>query len=270
MDFEKQWKSVTRENRKIEPSSDRRIWNGIEKKIRVKKYIRTSFAVAAMIIPFMAIMGLYLFENGNSSYSVQKELVFKSSGSRQVFMLSDGSKVTLEPQSELILDEGFGGENRGVSFKGKAFFSVAKNKELPFVVDAGGFKVQVLGTQFTLDQRENNKVYLKEGKVKINYKGRSTFLLPKETWLADKNGVEKHFYDNDVERNFDFNDLRFDEAVSQLEKTYNVSIEYPREYKDNIIAGDISGDLEKVLRTISFPFNLNIEKKTHEHIILKK
>lgn len=269
MDFENQWKSLDEDNRKIKAASEERIWNGLERKIQFRKNTRKFLAVAAVLLPLFTIMGLYLMENGSSS-SAQKEVVYKTSDVQKEFVLSDGSKIILEPQSELKLAKDFGSKTRTVSFTGKAFFSVAKNKSVPFIVDAKGFKVQVLGTQFNLDQKENNKVYLKEGKVKVDYKGHSTFLLPKETWLADKNGIEKHFYDHEVERKFDFNDMKFTDAVSKLEETYNISIEYPKEYKNNIIDGDITGNLEKVLQTISFPFNLNIAKESQDRIILKK
>ncbi|WP_027385762.1 FecR family protein [Chryseobacterium gregarium] len=269
MDFENQWKSVTKENRKIKDTSDERIWKGLERKIQFKKNTRKFLAVAAVLLPLFTIMGLYFIEN-EESFTNHKELVFKTSEVKKEFVLSDGSKIILEPQSKLTLATDFGSKTRTVSFTGKAFFNVAKNKNLPFIVDAKGFKVQVLGTQFTLDQKQSNKVYLKEGKVKVDYRGHSTFLLPKETWFADKNGIEKHFYDHEVERKFDFNDMKFNAAVSKLEETYNISIEYPKEYKNNIIDGDITGNLEKVLQTISFPFNLNVDKKSQDNIILKK
>ena len=129
----------------------------------------------------------------------------------------------------------------------------------------------MLGTQFLLDQRSaDKKVYLKEGKVKIDYKGNTTFLLPKETWLADKGGAEKHFYDQDAVKTFDFNEMKFGEAISQLEKTYNVSVEYPQHYKENVINGNITGDLDKVIKTIGFPFNLTAGKQSANHIILEK
>lgn len=269
MDFENNWKSLEEDNRKIAGESDERIWTGLERKIQLRKNTRKFLSVAAVLVPLFTILSWYFIDNGNTSSSHQ-ELVFKTSEVKKEFVLSDGSKIILEPQSELKLAKDFGSKTRTVSFRGKAFFSVAKNKNLPFIVDAKGFKVQVLGTQFNLDQKENNKVYLKEGKVKVDYRGHTTYLLPKETWLADKGGIEKHFYDHDVKRKFDFNDMKFNEAVSKLEDTYNISIEYPQEYTNNIIDGDITGNLEKALRTISFPFNLNIEKKSQDHIILKK
>jgi transmembrane sensor len=269
MDFEKQWKSVSKENRKIGDASDQRIWNGLERKIQSRKNSRKFLAIAAVLLPLFIITGLFFIGNENLPFT-QKELIFQTSNEKKIFSLPDGTTITLEPGSELILAKDFGSKTRNVSFTGKAFFSVAKNKNLPFIVDAKGFKVQVLGTQFILDQKENNKVYLKEGKVKVDYKGHITYLLPKETWLADKNGVEKHFYDQDVERDFDFNDIKFSEAISKLERTYNITIDYPKEFKSNIIDGDIIGNLDKVLQTISFPFNLKTERNSENHIVLKK
>ena len=213
-----------------------------------------------------------LFFTGNEmNSSGHQQMVFRTEKGQKEFILSDGSIITLEPESELKLTDDFGNKSRNVSFKGKAFFSVAKNKALPFIIDANGFKVKVLGTKFLLDQRsEDKKVYLKEGKVKIDYKGHTTFLLPKETWLADKDGAEKHFYDQDVVKTFDFNEMKFGQAISQLEKTYNVSVEYPQHYKENVINGNITGDLDKVIKTIGFPFNLTAGKQSANHIILEK
>jgi len=268
MDFENQWKSVKEENRTIKNASDERIWKGLERKILFRKKSRKFLAVAAVLLPLFIITGLYFLGSGASS--VHKELVFQTSNEKKEFVLSDGTTIILEPRSELKLAKDFGSKTRKVYFTGKAFFSVAKNKNLPFIVDAKGFKVQVLGTQFTLDQKENNKVYLKEGKVKVDYKGHTTYLLPKETWLADKNGIEKHFYDQDVERKFDFNDIKFNKAISKLEETYNISIDYPSEFKNNIIDGDIKGNLDKVLQTISFPFDLKTVKNSENKITLKK
>ncbi|MCJ8152724.1 FecR family protein [Chryseobacterium sp. SSA4.19] len=268
MDFENQWKSVQEENRKMKDRSDQRIWNKLERKIQFRNNCRKAIAVAAVLLPLFILMGLYFVENKNSA--VQKELVFQTSNTKKQFILPDGTAITLEPQSRLKLAKDFGSTSRNVSFTGKAFFSVTKNKKLPFIVDAKGFKVQVLGTKFMLDQGKRNNVYLREGRVKVNYRGHITYLLPKETWIADQNGNEKHFYDHDVARAFDFNNRKFSEAVSQLEKTYDITIDYPEEIQYKMISGNISGNLDQVLQTISFPFNLKKERYSNNHIILKK
>ncbi|KAB1232335.1 FecR family protein [Chryseobacterium viscerum] len=270
MDFENQWKSVKDENQKIKDSADQRIWNGLESKIKSRNNTKRILWVAAVLLPLFTVMTLFFTGNEMNS-SGHQQMVFRTEKIQKEFTLSDGSTITLEPESELKLTENFGKKTRNVSFKGKAFFSVAKNKALPFIIDANGFKVKVLGTKFLLDQRsEDKKVYLKEGKVKIDYNGHTTFLLPKETWLADKDGTEKHFYDQDVVRTFDFNEMKFGQAISQLEKTYNISITYPQHYKENIIDGDITGDLGKVIKTIGFPFNLKTRKESENYIILEK
>ncbi len=49
-------------------------------------------------------------------------------------------------------------------------------------------------------------------------------------------------------------------AIAQLEKTYHISITYPQQYQENVINGDITGDLYKALKTIGFPFSLKIRK----------
>lgn len=270
MDFENQWKSVKEENRKMKDSADQRIWNGLENKIRSRNNTKRLLWAAAVLLPLFTVI-TFLTAGSESNSSHDDLMVFRTEKKQKEFTLPDGSRITLEPESELKLAENFGKKGRNVSFKGKAFFSVAKNKALPFIIDADGFKVKVLGTKFLLDQRsEDKKVYLKEGKVKIDYQGRTTFLLPKETWLADKDGTEKHFYDKDVVRTFDFNEVKFGQAIAQLEKTYNISITYPQQYQENVINGNITGDLYKAATTIGFPFSLKIRKESEHRIILEK
>lgn len=91
--------------------------------------------------------------------------------------------ITLQPHSKIELAADFGETDRNITFSGKAVFDIAKDKTKPFHINAHDFHVQILGTKFFLDQTsEEQKVELFEGKVKIDYKGKITYLLPNETW----------------------------------------------------------------------------------------
>ena len=70
-------------------------------------------------------------------------------GEMKVVALSDGSVVTLNTRSELVVD--FTRETRAVRLiGGEALFDVAKNPARAFVVDAGDTQVRVVGTSFTV------------------------------------------------------------------------------------------------------------------------
>jgi transmembrane sensor len=88
-------------------------------------------------------------------------------GERTAVTLSDGSVVTLNTQSRLVVNYTPG--RRDVTLvAGQALFQVAKNATRPFVVTAGSRQVTAVGTAFDvrLDRRQV-RVTLIEGKVKV-------------------------------------------------------------------------------------------------------
>ena len=89
-------------------------------------------------------------------------------GERTTVVLSDGSKVTLNTRSKLVV--GYTPGRRDVSLvSGQALFEVAKNANRPFVVTAGSRKVTAVGTAFDVkvDSRTVD-VTLIEGKVRVD------------------------------------------------------------------------------------------------------
>ncbi|GGH10959.1 DUF4974 domain-containing protein [Sphingobacterium alkalisoli] len=65
-------------------------------------------------------------------------------------MLPDASIVYLNSNSSMQVYAAFGEKQRRVALSGEAFFEVAHNKELPFVVHAKNTEVSVLGTKFNI------------------------------------------------------------------------------------------------------------------------
>jgi transmembrane sensor len=63
-------------------------------------------------------------------------------------VLSDGSEVTLSPNSTLEYPKKWGTDKREVFLTGNAFFKVARNVEKPFLVYSKGIVTKVLGTSF--------------------------------------------------------------------------------------------------------------------------
>lgn len=74
---------------------------------------------------------------------------------RKEFHLPDGSKVVLNAESSLSLDEGFNSRNRRMKLQGEAFFEVAKDKGKPFIISTRSMDIRVLGTVFNVKAYEN-------------------------------------------------------------------------------------------------------------------
>lgn len=78
-------------------------------------------------------------------------------GERRVVKLADGSQMELAPSS--AADISFSNGLRSVKLiAGEAYFSVARDPNRPFVVEAGRGKVEVLGTAFDVKLRNEDAV----------------------------------------------------------------------------------------------------------------
>ncbi len=269
-DFEETWKEVCEEQNTIDDSTDKRIWDGINNKMKKKKSGKKLYWIAAaVLVPLFALM-LIFKPSQHSNGEPKQKYVFETFNIGKKFRLPDGTQVELEPNSKLTLSEKFGEKNREVMFAGQGRFNVAKDKAKPFRINAGEFFVQVLGTQFFLDQRsKEKKVELFEGKVKVEHADKITYLLPKEIWRTDGKNGDYHFYTPEKQKDFTFTNINYSEAIKQLEETYDIKIVYPSEFKNKKVSGAFTGNLDEVLSVISFPFNLKPERINEKEIILK-
>ncbi|WP_321280981.1 FecR domain-containing protein [Marinifilum fragile] len=87
-------------------------------------------------------------------------------------VLSDGTKVHLNSETELKYPVKFSGKERIVELIGEAYFEVVSNPEVPFVVRTNRVDTRVLGTEFNVNAypAENVDVTLVEGKVELRSK----------------------------------------------------------------------------------------------------
>lgn len=154
----------------------------MERQRNVKVMVRRALVAAAVLMPLMIGVFLYMREKqpaGNGlaiqTGGVREDSVFveKRNATKKsiAFVLADGSKITLEPESEVKYSKSFGTKDRVVYLTGQALFSVAGNRKVPFIVHAGGLATTVLGTVFTMtawsDNAKTVRVHLLSGKVMV-------------------------------------------------------------------------------------------------------
>ena len=96
---------------------------------------------------------------GQVAYEMKKEMqdtvmeyntIVVPRGGIYSLVLSDGTEVFLNSDSELRYPVKFTGKNRMVDLKGEAFFEVTPDSLHPFVVQAGEMRTRVLGTSFNI------------------------------------------------------------------------------------------------------------------------
>lgn len=88
------------------------------------------------------------------------------------FTLSDQSKVTLQPNSKIILAENFNKGGRNLTLEGSGSFEVVHDESNPFVIEVEGLKVVDLGTIFHIKNKlDTVKVVVDEGEVALELNG---------------------------------------------------------------------------------------------------
>ena len=116
-------------------------------------------------------------------------------GEQRIVSLADGSRVTLNTGSDLVV-ENFGKERRVRLERGEVLFDVAHDDRHPFLVEAMGRTVRVLGTSFIV-RREAGRldITLLRGSVAIEGAGAPVVRLsPGERFrqLADRRPMIDH------------------------------------------------------------------------------
>ncbi len=160
------------------------------------------------------------------------------------FELPDGTSVKLNASSRLVYDKNFGVDNRKVTLLGQADFDVTRNEDLPFIIEAGQSRVEVLGTSFDVAAYPNKEVKLvvTEGTVSfssLKKEGVKEILTKGQQAVIDISGesieVSEVVNDNFKSwwtREFKFEGAPLHEIFERLERTYWVEIDYPESMKD--------------------------------------
>jgi hypothetical protein len=202
-------------------------------------------------------------------------------GSQPVdLVLADGSHVWLNVASSIRYPVAFSGGIRHVAITGEAYFEVAKNPAMPFIVTAGATDVEVLGTHFNVKAYDDEallRVSLLEGRVKLVRKTthQEKMMAPGQQAQVAANGGIALDSDIDMEevmawKNgiFRFGDKADIETVMrEISRWYDIDVAYKGTVKGHIAGGiarnaNISAVLRMLEATGSVKFDIEGRKVT--------
>lgn len=152
--------------------------------------LRLNFMRIAAIIVMAFFLGgtlsYFLFRTGSKA-AVSFCEVTAPLGSTSEIVLPDNSRVWLNAGSKIKYSTSFNQKDRLIYLEGEGYFKVAKNKELPFIVDAYGFEVKAIGTEFNVKAYKDDatiETTMVEGKVTLQHATEDimngTFLVPNQ------------------------------------------------------------------------------------------
>jgi len=218
-----------------------------------RRYNRWWWA-AAIIIPLI-LSNLYFYFDSQRTETPDM-IVSTDKGEKANITLPDGTKVVLNGRSVISYSsDRFNHAERRISFEGEAYFDVAKNPGVPFIVYSDGFKLKVLGTKFNIvNHKENSdaEIFLENGEVSLEAlhssneivlepnqkavlnKRLGTFNVDKETPRKVLSWMKGELY---------FSDTPLQSVIKGLEQCYNVKIEkLPNSLSNDVFSGTLPTD----------------------------
>ena len=233
-------KESTRTN---EESKKRNTADVIELHASRNKRSNFSFLKIAATLLILAVAGYFITSDLNQKTTSGSEIVYTGSETNE-FLLPDGTLVKLNADSKVTYDENFGTDNRNVKLVGQADFDVTRNESLPFIIEAGMSKIEVLGTSFDIAAYPGKeaKLIVTEGTVafaSLNKADVKEILTKGQQAILDVKGetievseVTEEVFENWWIRDFQFEDAPLADIFKRLEKAYQVEIVYPEAIKD--------------------------------------
>lgn len=187
-------------------------------------------------------------------------------GGQYQVILPDGTRVWLNAASSLRFPTAFTGKERTVSITGEAYFDIAPDKNMPFKVQTGDTKVEVLGTQFNIMAYSNEEVInttLVNGAVRVSMvndkPGEGLKLLPGQQATRNIGSTAIIAHEVDTESvvawkngTFQFDNNDIPSIMRQLERWYDIDVHYAGKAPEGHYSWTVGKDksLMKVLRIL--------------------
>lgn len=183
--------------------------------------------------------------------------------------LPDGSRVFLNYNSTLTYPEGLPGDTRQVSLQGEAFFEVASDALHPFIIEANGTEIRVVGTSFNVNAYGKIvRVDVKTGKVEVRKAAKTVALLPGEGVEVLADTVLRLIPVNPNAlayrtRVFDFTATRLDDVAQSLSAGFHADV---RLSNAQLASCRLTGryereSLEATLAVIAETLNLTVSQR---------
>ncbi len=154
--------------------------------------------------------------------------------------LPDGTEVWLNAESSLQFPTAFTGKTREVIVKGEAYFKVAHNADVPFIVKAHDMDIRVTGTEFDVQAYNpvQPRVALVNGTVVVKGKdAQPVTLKPGQGAQVMEDGqltikeVDTYAATQWVDGYFYFQDEPLVEIMQELGRWYNLTVQFTRAEK---------------------------------------
>ena len=289
----KYWKDLREMNSEREINPDR-AWDKLYSRLRDNELLRDEpemkrsflkpvyYRVAAAVFLVIMIGAALLYMNSNELFN-RKTIVATGGNQKNLELtLPDGSTVILNRNTRITYPRSFSMGERNVTLGGEAFFSIVRDDESPFTVDAGKARVRALGTSFnvrTSDKDSPVEVYVKTGQVLVTCIDTGSDIVLDPGFIgsvySDKTGKALNTDPNYMSWNTGllvYDGQTLDIVFRDLKRVYNMNIvaDDP-EILSNTWTSPIDNQAqETIIRLICASFNLAFKKDGDVYHLTRK
>jgi transmembrane sensor len=232
-------------------------------------------------VKVIKIGGKLAYHATNKALSeVEYNTITTPRGGQYQLELPDGSRVWINAASSIRFPTAFTGNARRVEVNGEAYFEVAKNKSMPFMVKVNNAEVQVLGTHFNImayDEEDVVSTTLLEGSVKFVTGDKISILKPGQQSQLSKDGQVKLVNDVDVDQVvawknglFVFDNSELGTVMRQLSRWYDIDVVYRTRNVTTSFVGEVprTSKLSDVLKVIELTSKMHFEVAGKKVIVM--
>jgi|AntAceMinimDraft_14_1070370.scaffolds.fasta_scaffold53606_2 ferric-dicitrate binding protein FerR (iron transport regulator) len=277
--YEKVW-SLSRVSSQ-KPFDANRSWVEFNKRINTKRRkLRILYSgIAAAIIGLVIIFSQII----NNEVSISTSPFIVSSVDSPVdAILPDGSMIRLSEESKIEYSFDLQTNTRVAKLDGKAFFDIKRDTSQKFIVKTQYCGLEVLGTQFNVEIKENSDVQVDvlSGRVKLflpQTSGDTIYLIITDNETAiismQSNTIEKQVQEASafyiVNETIVFNNTDLSTIIAELTKCYSVEIELDSTVNKSLkfTSSFKENSLEEILTIITQTHNLNFSKEEGSYFI---
>jgi len=233
--IKKQWSAMEEYKQPKVPDTGK-AWNKLHARLASEKLIPAQVAkkmlvpnllkVAAVLVILLGVSAVVYF---NLSSETALEMVQIDTGSEAntlIKTLNDGSVVYIAQNSLFSFPVKFEENSRNVELKGEAFFDIMPNPEKPFIIETDEVLIQVLGTAFNVNTKNENSFELcvDRGKVKVTLKqdpSHEEFVVAGEKITASEHSLVKS-------KRMHFKDEPLQNIINVLNRNFNTTFVFDR------------------------------------------
>ncbi|KPG91840.1 iron dicitrate transport regulator FecR [Pseudomonas sp. RIT-PI-q] len=242
------------------------------RKQRPRRWLEWSCAAAVLLMVGLVALQTPWLDRLRADYAT-------GTGEMRRVELADGSELQLNTDTavQIRMDAG---ERHVRLLRGEAWFVVTKDAARPFIVESGNGRVRVVGTQFSVAQREDQtRVQVAEGRVEVNAgRGDPVYLEPgRAVEYQDRQLTAVHGFDPASgfawrQRQLVFRQQSLSEVVDELNRYWpGRTLVLGNDLRERQVSGVFDIDKpEAVLKALVYTLHLRADHYTPYLLVLRE